>query len=644
MAAAESAATGGSASSSTADATALAGADGASSSEATSVPARRLLTIADVSVFRIGTTQADQSTNPTPHSAPAPPAVVAVPTAAVYTATVAPPAVPAAGTPMVAATQEAAADDTDANTAGAGAAGAGAPSLVRRTLVASGVMHVCTVGGVPTPTGAVSADGTAQLSAALTFATIGDSFALPLVAKPALRAGPRTFLLPAADDDTTWGLTVSPTVPDNDARALQVLLATQCRLYDRASRTLIDPARVAAGEDGTAESAAAGKADATKVAAGAGPGMGTSDGETPPSAADAVATGAATGDAAAGSDPTVTDVDAASSLKSGAKDVKNTAAAPAAGADSGDGADATNAAGDGDDSGAAAAADGAAAAADPATVAGYLSYGLEVSGQAIATGATVGAEWVGYGVRRGSDWLTSYLAPASEDDAATVSDSTKSALETAGAVSAAAVTVTTALVEALTYAAGRVGSAVLSVASTSTVGAALAEGASSETGQAVGKVAASGLVALSTALDGLESAAITLVREATDSTAHVVEHSLGKEAGEVARQSAAVGQDVVRAGLNIRRMGTASLVRRNLAGAARDSVAAQGGGDSGAAAGAGAAASDVDGAAAEPPAPVAPRASTPAPASESSVAAIRARLASQGLTDAGNLHIGAGDK
>mmetsp|Transcript_19044 Transcript_19044/g.67251 ORF Transcript_19044/g.67251 Transcript_19044/m.67251 type:complete len:544 (-) Transcript_19044:58-1689(-) len=423
----------------------------------------------------------------------------------------------------------------EADTDAASAPAAGGAAVVERRAAASGVLRCLTV-----------ADP--ESSGSLTFLMVGAGFAFPLVRAPALRANARSFVLMTADSSVTWGLVVGAGATDDEAAELELLLATHCQLFDMHTHDLLEVAEV--DGDGNVVMPDASGADAAGTDAAATRGGSEAD--------------AGSGDGGAGA--------------TGGKDGGGSGGA---GDGSGGGGSAARATTAGTLStttapGGAGASDGAlvpAGGEEEVGLAAAAATAIDATGRALAASVVLGAEWVGYGVRASGSWLTSYLAPVGEGEEVAVDETTQSYLDTARQATGAAVTITAGLLEGVSSLAMSVGSAVATAFGETSWGKSLAGTVDSETGRAVTTVAVSSVVALGTVLEGLEVAAVSLLDATADTTATVVTHKYGAQAGRAAASGADVGRNLARAGVNVRRMGARALVRRTVTGVAADRMA-----------------------------------------------------------------------
>lgn len=432
-------------------------------------------------------------------------------------------------------------DGETSTSAGAGSGGGdGEGSEVHRRVAASGTLRCLTVAD---PDTAGSGGGEGGCGGTLTFLMVGTAFAFPLVRAPALRASERNFVLMTADSSVTWGLTVGPGATDEEAAEFEMLLATHCRLFDMHTHDLLEVAEI--DEEGNVILP---DGDVVTKEAGA---------RTPGPSGAAGASGGAGGLTSGGGEGGTVGREDTGSGATGTADTAGTVSGKDALVRAEDSAVAPVGSGGGDDS----------------SLVAVTSGAIDATGKAIASGVVYGAEWIGSGISSAGSWLTSYIAPVQEGEEVKVDETTQSYLDTARTATSAAVTITAGLVTGIASLAHSVGSAVASVVADSALGKQLAGHVESETGRAVTTIAASSVVALSSVLDGLEVAAVSLLDTTATTTAGIVEHKYGAEAGAAARKGAEVGTNLAKAGVNLRRMGTRAIVHRTVTTVAADQLA-----------------------------------------------------------------------
>lgn len=145
-------------------------------------------------------------------------------------------------------------------------------------------------------------------------------------------------------------------------------------------------------------------------------------------------------------------------------------------------------------------------------------------------------------------------------------------LEQAHVVSRMAVTVSSGLVASAAAMSRSLGVALSDAVMASKLGDSIRKGGSSNTGQAVKQVAASGLVAFATVWDSMDEAAVVFSANASKGMIGLAEHTHGPDGAVFAQRSLAVAGNVGSATLQMRNLGVAGMVRRTAAETAKELV------------------------------------------------------------------------
>lgn len=172
--------------------------------------------------------------------------------------------------------------------------------------------------------------------------------------------------------------------------------------------------------------------------------------------------------------------------------------------------------------------------------------------------------------RRTATAIKSYVKPATPGSH--VRPETIARLEQAHVVSRMAVTVSSGLVASAAAMSRSLAVALSDAVMASKLGDSIRKGGSSNTGQAVKQVAASGLVAFATVWDSMDEAAVVFSANASKGMIGLAEHTHGPEGAVFAQRSLAVAGNVGSATLQMRNLGVAGMVRRTAAETAKELV------------------------------------------------------------------------
>jgi Senescence-associated protein len=198
-----------------------------------------------------------------------------------------------------------------------------------------------------------------------------------------------------------------------------------------------------------------------------------------------------------------------------------------------------------------------------------LAHGILVAGRWTSAGLRVGAEYVGSGISSAGEGLKGYLRGVEPGKEMVVSEEARVNMERVRVMSGAAVTVTSAIAETVTEMARGLGRALVRVGEQSEWGAKVKAAGETATGRAVKHVALSTAAAFGDIWEAMDEAAMTVGTAVGNTTAELVEHRYGEDAGELARSGAQVAARVGLSALNLKNVGTAGVIVRATAAEAR---------------------------------------------------------------------------